>query len=50
MILEIMENLDIYRKNGSGWYFKNVISFEIHSVDYKPIKGGSFISLPVFIE
>ena len=50
MILEIMENLDIYLKKGSGWYFKEVISFEIHTVDYKPIKGSSFISLPEFIK
>ena len=50
MIMEIMENLDIYLKNGSGWYFKKVIRFEIHTIGYKPIKGSSFISLPVFIK
>ena len=45
-----MENLAIYQKNGSGWYFKEVISFEIHIVDYKPMKGSSFIPLPEFIK
>ena len=50
MIREIMEKIFIYLRNGSGWYFKEVISFEIHTVDYKPIKGSSFISLPVFIK
>ena len=45
-----MEKLADYLRNGSGWYFKKVISFEIHTVDYKPIKGSSFISLPVFIK
>ena len=50
IILEIMEKLFIYQRNGSGWYFKEVISFEIHTVDYKPLKGSSFISLPVFIK
>ena len=45
-----MEKLAVYLRNGSGWYFKEVISFEIHTVDYKPIKGSSFISLPVFIK
>ena len=50
MIREIMEKLAVYLRNGSGWYFKEVISFEIHTVDYKPIKGSSFISLPVFIK
>ena len=44
-----MEKLANYLRNGSGWYFKEVISFEIHIVDYKPIKGSSYIPLPNFI-
>ena len=35
--------------NGSGWYFKEVSSLEIHFVDYKPIKGSSYIPLPDFL-
>ena len=35
--------------NGSGWYFKEVISFEIHIVDYKPIKGSSYIPVSDFL-
>ena len=50
MLREIMGNLINYQTKGTGWYFKEVISFEIHIVDYKPIKGSSFISLPVFIK
>ena len=38
-----------YQRNGSGWYLKEVISFEIHTVDYKPIKGSSHIPLPDFL-
>ena len=49
MLREIMEKLADYQISGSGWYFKEVISFEIHTVDYKPIKGGSYIPLPDFI-
>ena len=49
MIREILIKLAVYQKNGSGWYFKEVISFEIHTVDYKPIKGSSYISLPDFL-
>ena len=44
-----MINLVDYQKNGSGWYYKEVISFEIHIVDYKPIKGSSYIPLPDFL-
>ena len=49
MLREIMEKLADYQRNGSGWYFKEVISFEIHIVDYKPIKGSSYIPLPNFL-
>ena len=49
MIKEILNILSIYQKNGSGWYFKEVIRLEIHTVEYKPMKGGSYIPLPNFI-
>ena len=50
MTNEILATLAIYQENGSGWYFKEIISLEIHIVDYKPVKGGSYISLPEFIQ
>ena len=34
MLREIMVNLAEYLRKGSDWYFKEVISFEIHTVDY----------------
>ena len=49
MIKEILEKISIFQMNGSGWYFKEVTSLEIHIVDYKPIKGSSFIPLPDFL-
>ena len=49
LLREIMGKLADYQRNGSGWYFKEVISFEIHIVDYKPIKGSSHIPLPDFL-
>ena len=49
MIIEILGNLNIYQMKGSGWYFKEVKRLEIHIVDYKPIKGSSYIPLPNFI-
>ena len=50
MINEILKNLSEYLKNGSGWYFKEVISLEIHLVENKPMKGGTYIPLPKFIQ
>ena len=49
MIKEILEKISIFQMNGSGWYFKEVSSLEIHIVDYKPIKGSSYIPLPDFL-
>ena len=49
MLREIMGNLINYQTKGTGWYFKEVISFEIHLVDYKPIKGSSHTPLPDFL-
>ena len=50
MIKEILNTLSIYQKNSSGWYFKEVIRLEIHIVEYKPMKGGSYLKLPEFIQ
>ena len=49
MLKEIMEKLDNYQRNGSGWYFKKVIRLEIHILDDKQMKGDSYIPLPEFI-
>ena len=49
MIEEIFNKLSEYQEKGSGWYFKEVINLEIHIVEYKPIKGGTYIPLPNFI-
>ena len=48
MIYEILAILN-YQRNDSGWYFKEVLWLEIHTVDYKPIKSPSYIQLPDFI-
>ena len=52
MIKEILEKIrpkSMFQMYGSGWYFKEVSGLEIHIVDYKPIKGSSYIPLPDFI-
>ena len=49
MIKEILEKISIYQRNGSAWYFKEVNSLEIHIVDYKRIKGSSYIPLSDFL-
>ena len=49
MINKILEQIGDYQRNGSGWYFKEVVRLEIHTVDYKPMRGSSYIPLPDFI-
>ena len=45
MIYEILKGILNYQRNGSGWYFKVVLSLKIHTVDYEPLKGSSYIPL-----
>ena len=49
MLNEIMVILANYQRNGSGWYFKELISLDIYTVDYKTLKGDSYIPLPDFL-
>ena len=50
VIYTILAKISIYQQNGSGWYFKEVVRLEIHTVDYKPMmRGSSYIPLPDWI-
>ena len=45
----ILENIAIYQQNGSGWYFREIVHLEIHTADYNPMRGSSYIPLPDWI-
>ena len=45
----IDEHIESYQEAGSGWYFKEVEKLEIHTIEYNPTKGSSYISLPGWI-
>ncbi|CAH3171239.1 unnamed protein product [Porites evermanni] len=45
----ILGDFDAYQENGSGWYFKEVVQLEIHTVEFNPSKGSSYIPLPDWI-
>ena len=49
VIREIITRIDIFQNNGSGWYFKEVVNLEIHTVKYNPLGGSSYIPLPDWI-
>ena len=42
-------NIEAYTEKGSGWYFKEVEKLEIHTAEYNPTKGSSYIPLPDWI-
>ena len=49
IIKDILIKLEKFQKNGRGWYFKVIDHPEIHTVEYKPMKGSSYIPLPHWI-
>ena len=49
-VKKIIEDLEVYQKNGSGWYFNEVVQLEIHTVDFNPTEGSSYIPLPDWIK
>ena len=48
-IRTIIGKINTYQQNGSGWYFKEIFHLEIHTVNYHPMKGSSYIPLPDWI-
>ena len=46
MIGTIEEKIQTLETQLSGWGFHSVIKLEMHTVVYKPLKGGSYIKLP----
>ena len=49
VIRSIIEKIAMYQKNGSGWYFREIVHLEIHTADYNPMRGSSYIPLPDWI-
>ena len=49
MTNEISEELATFNQNGSGWVFKEILSLDIFTVEYKPIRGSSYIPLPMYL-
>ena len=49
VIYNMLEKIRIYQKNGSGWYFKEVVHLEIHTVNFNPMRGSCYIPLPLDI-
>ena len=46
MIDRIEQKIQTTEAQESGWVFHSVIKLEMHTVLYRPLKGGSYIKLP----
>ena len=47
---KILKDFEEFQIKGSGWYFKEVLKLEVHTVKYNPIRGSSYIDLPEWIK
>ncbi|XP_072014272.1 uncharacterized protein [Amphiura filiformis] len=45
----ILENISTFINLGSGWVFELIQSLELHTVEYEPLGGSSYIPLPEFL-
>ena len=47
---ENIDQLENYLEKGSDWQFREIIQYEIHTVEYNPSNGSSYIKLPDWIK
>ena len=45
----ILEFLGKFQRKGSNWRFRSVLSLDLHTVEYEPLGGSSYIPLPKFL-
>jgi len=41
----VIENLTIFQKGQSGWRFRSIVSLNVFTAEYKPLKGSSYFPL-----
>ena len=46
---KMLEKLDEFLENGSGWKLDSIESLDIHTVKYTPLNGSSYIKLPYIL-
>jgi len=49
MVEQILENIAVFQMKGSGWTFHSIVSLDIHTVRYKPLRGGTYVKLPKYL-
>ena len=46
MTEKILENMATFQSGGSGWRLHSIIKLELHTVEWDPLRGNSYIKLP----
>ena len=47
MVDRVLELMTTFQREGSNWTFKSITRLEIHTFAYEPLKGNSYIPLPL---
>ena len=45
----VLESLAKFQRHGSNWRFHSVLRLDLHTVNYEPLGGSSYIPLPKFL-
>ena len=46
-IQTIEERIQNFNQRGSNWRFERVLSLDVHFTDFQPLRGSTFLPLPV---
>ncbi len=46
LINEIVEKVNVFTSQGSGWIINDLLEFKIKLIEYKPLKASSYMELP----
>ena len=46
MVERIIEKMVTFQSEGSGWRLHSIIRLELHTVDYNPLRGETWLPLP----
>ena len=47
---KIIEDIEEFTQNGSGWWFKEVLELHVNTIEFNPTKGSTYIDLPSWIK
>ena len=45
----LLELIEVYEHNGSGWFFSNIVSLELSLLHLDPLRASAFVPLPKWI-